>query len=112
MRVPISTPVPRGTTMDDRELTLTDFLAHPMTLAVMEAVRVGPAAMEVALYGLARRLKRAPISTPVPKGTAMDDHELTLTDFLSHPVSLAVMAADRVDPAALEAALSGLARKR
>jgi hypothetical protein len=42
----------------------------------------------------------------------MDDHELTLTDFLSHPVSLAVMAADRVDPAALEAALSGLARKR
>ena len=51
------------------------------------------------------------MSTPVPKGTAMDNRELTLTDLLADPMTLAVMAADRVDPAALEAALSGLARR-
>jgi hypothetical protein len=39
----------------------------------------------------------------------MDDRELTLTDLLADPMTLAVMAADQVDPAALEAALSGLA---
>ncbi len=39
----------------------------------------------------------------------MDDCELTLTDLLADPMTLAVMAADRVDPAALEADLSGLA---
>ena len=39
----------------------------------------------------------------------MDNRELTLTDLLADPMTLAVMAADRVDPAALEAALSGLA---
>jgi hypothetical protein len=49
--------------------------------------------------------------TPVPKGTAMDTCELTLTDLLADPMTLAVMAADRVDPAALVAALSGLARR-
>ena len=52
-----------------------------------------------------------PISTPVPKGTAMDHRELTLTDLLGDPMTLAVMAADQVDPATLEAVLSGLARK-
>jgi hypothetical protein len=41
----------------------------------------------------------------------MDNRELTLTDLLADPMILAVMAADRVDPAALEAALSGLARR-
>jgi hypothetical protein len=41
----------------------------------------------------------------------MDNRELTLTDLLADPMTLAVMAADRVDPAALEAALSGLARR-
>jgi phospholipid transport system substrate-binding protein len=41
----------------------------------------------------------------------MDDHELTLTDLLADPMVLAVMAADQVDPAALTAALSGLARR-
>ena len=41
----------------------------------------------------------------------MDNHELTLTDLLADPMILAVMAADRVDPAALEATLSGLARR-
>src|ERR1700724_291927 len=40
----------------------------------------------------------------------MDNRELTLTDLLADPMILAVMAADRVDPAALEATLSGLAR--
>jgi hypothetical protein len=41
----------------------------------------------------------------------MDHRELTLTNLLADPMILAVMAADRVDPAALEAALSGLARR-
>ena len=41
----------------------------------------------------------------------MDHRELTLTDLLGDPMTLAVMAADEVDPAALEAVLSGLARK-
>ena len=41
----------------------------------------------------------------------MDTCELTLTDLLADPMTLAVMAADRVDPAALAAALSGLARR-
>src|SRR5271167_3551578 len=39
----------------------------------------------------------------------MDDCELSLTDLLADPMTLAVMAADRVDPAALGADLSGLA---
>ena len=41
----------------------------------------------------------------------MDHRDLTLTDLLADPMTLAVMAADEVDPAALEAVLSGLARK-
>jgi hypothetical protein len=41
----------------------------------------------------------------------MGNRELTLTDLLADPMTLAVMAADEVDPAALEAALSGLVRK-
>ena len=41
----------------------------------------------------------------------MDTCELTLTDLLADPMTLAVMAADRVDPAAPAAALSGLARR-
>jgi hypothetical protein len=41
----------------------------------------------------------------------MDNRELTLTDLLADPMTLAVMAADRVDPAALEAAVSGLTRR-
>jgi len=39
----------------------------------------------------------------------MDHREVTLAEFLADPIALAVMAADRVDPAALEAMLSGLA---
>jgi hypothetical protein len=41
----------------------------------------------------------------------MNDRELTLTDLLADPMILAVMAAYQVDAAALEAALSGLARR-
>jgi hypothetical protein len=48
---------------------------------------------------------------PYPKGSAMDRRELTLSALLADPMVLAVMAADQVDPAALEAALSGLTRR-
>jgi hypothetical protein len=41
----------------------------------------------------------------------MDDRELRLTDLLADPMTLAVMVADQVDPAALAAALSGLAQR-
>ena len=41
----------------------------------------------------------------------MDNRELTLTDLLADPMILAVMAAYQVDAAALEMALSGLARR-
>jgi len=41
----------------------------------------------------------------------MDHRELTLADLLASPLTRAVMAADRVDPSALEAALYALARK-
>jgi hypothetical protein len=40
----------------------------------------------------------------------MDHRELTLAELLADPITLAVMAADLVDPAALKAMLSGLAR--
>jgi hypothetical protein len=48
---------------------------------------------------------------PCPEGTAMDYRELTLTALLADPMVLSVMTADQVDPAALGAALSGLARR-
>lgn len=41
----------------------------------------------------------------------MKHRELTLADLLASPMTRAVMAADRVDPSALEAALHALARK-
>jgi hypothetical protein len=41
----------------------------------------------------------------------MHIHELTLTELLDDPLTRAVMAADRVDPAALKATLSAVARK-
>lgn len=41
----------------------------------------------------------------------MHNRELTLAELLDDPVTLAVMAADRVDPAALKAVLSALARR-
>ena len=39
----------------------------------------------------------------------MGCRELTLADLLADPITLAVMAADHVDPAALTACLVGLA---
>jgi hypothetical protein len=39
----------------------------------------------------------------------MGCRELTLADLLADPMTLAVMAADHVDPAALTACLAGLA---
>jgi len=41
----------------------------------------------------------------------MGCHEMTLADLLADPMTLAIMAADRVDPAALRASLFGLARR-
>jgi hypothetical protein len=41
----------------------------------------------------------------------MDHRELTLAELLADPIALALMAADRVDPAALNAMFSGLARR-
>jgi hypothetical protein len=41
----------------------------------------------------------------------MDHRELTLAELLADPIILAVMVADLVDPAALKAMLSELARR-
>jgi hypothetical protein len=41
----------------------------------------------------------------------MDHREPALAELLANPVTLAMMAADRVDPVALKAMLSGLAQK-
>jgi hypothetical protein len=41
----------------------------------------------------------------------MDPREPPLAELLANPITLAVMAADRVDPAALNAMLSGLAQR-
>jgi len=41
----------------------------------------------------------------------MGNRELTLTELLDDPMTRAVMAADRVDPAALKALLSAVARR-
>ena len=41
----------------------------------------------------------------------MDHRELTLADLLASPLTRAVMAADQVDPSALETALYALAGK-
>jgi hypothetical protein len=42
----------------------------------------------------------------------MDHRELTLTELLDDPMTLAVMAADRVDPAALKALLNNVLVRR
>jgi len=41
----------------------------------------------------------------------MDHRELTLAELLDDPMTIAVMAADRVDPTALQVVLSALSRK-
>jgi hypothetical protein len=45
------------------------------------------------------------------KGAAMDDRELTLTGLLADPMTLALMAADHVDPAELTATWTALAAR-
>jgi hypothetical protein len=40
---------------------------------------------------------REPISTPGRKGAAMGDRELTMAGLLADPMTLALMAADKVD---------------
>jgi hypothetical protein len=45
------------------------------------------------------------------KGAAMDDCELTLAGLLADPMTLALMAADKVDLVELTAAWTALARK-
>ena len=52
-----------------------------------------------------------PIFTPATKDTAMYLRELTLAELLDDPMTIAVMAADRVDPVALNVVLSALSRK-
>ena len=54
---------------------------------------------------------REPISTPGRKGIAMDDRELTIAGLLADPMTLALMAADNVDPVELRAEWTALARK-
>jgi hypothetical protein len=48
---------------------------------------------------------------PATKHTAMDNCELTLTELLDDPMTIAVMAAGRVGPVALHVVLSALSRK-
>jgi hypothetical protein len=50
--------------MDHRELTLGELLADPITLAVMAADLVDPAALKAMLSGLAGRLQPAPLAKP------------------------------------------------
>jgi hypothetical protein len=54
---------------------------------------------------------RKPIFTPATKDSAMNHRELTLAELLDDPMTLAVMAADHVDPVALDIVLSALSRK-
>jgi hypothetical protein len=48
---------------------------------------------------------------PCQQGTVMDDRELTMDRLLADPMTRAMMAADRVDPAELRAAWTALAQK-
>jgi len=51
--------------MGYRELTLADLLADPITLAVMAADRVDPAALKAFLFGLTRRLQLTRPAEPI-----------------------------------------------
>jgi hypothetical protein len=59
--------------MDHRELTLAELLAAPITLAVMAADLVDPAALKAMLAGLAGRLERTRPAEPRRDCTARDD---------------------------------------
>jgi hypothetical protein len=47
----------------------------------------------------------------VAKDAAMNDRELTLAGLLADPMTLALMAANKVDPVELKAAWTALARE-
>jgi hypothetical protein len=57
----------------------------------------------------------AGMSQPMFATAAMDTkmvwHELTLAELLDDPMTIAVMAADKVDPVALSVVLSALSKK-
>lgn len=59
--------------MDIRELTLAELLVDPMTLAVMAADRVDPAALKAAVAVLVRRFERAKAREPIQDYTGRDD---------------------------------------
>jgi hypothetical protein len=59
--------------MDHRGLTLAELLADPITLAVMAADLVDPAALKAMLSGLARRLQLAGLAEPRRDCAAWDD---------------------------------------
>jgi hypothetical protein len=59
--------------MDHRELTLAELLADPITLAVMAADLVDPAALTAMLAGLACKLQRMRTAAPVRNCAARDD---------------------------------------
>jgi len=60
---------------------------------------------------LEQRVMKNPSCTSATEDTTMDHRELTLTELLDDPMTIAVMAADHVDPVALEIVLSALSRK-
>jgi hypothetical protein len=61
--------------MDHRELSLTELLDDPITLAVMTADRVDPAALKAILHVLVRRLRHAgpAQSITIPHHIGRDD---------------------------------------
>jgi len=59
--------------MDHRELPLAELLANPITLAVMAADRVDPAALKAVLNGLVRRLQHARPAEPIRDYIGGDD---------------------------------------
>jgi hypothetical protein len=61
--------------MDHREPTLGELLANPVTLAMMAADRVDPAALEAMLSGLARRLQVARLAEPIGDCVKRDDRQ-------------------------------------
>ena len=61
--------------MDHRELPLAELLANPITLAVMAADRVDPAALEAMLSGLARRLQAMRLAEPIRDCIGRDDRQ-------------------------------------
>jgi hypothetical protein len=59
--------------MDHRELTLAELLADPVTLAVMAADLVDPAALKAMLCGLAGKISLAPLAEPRRESVTRND---------------------------------------